>query len=355
MALSGLAGSGGFLSAGDVKRYDDALQQAIQGGGPLPGISDFQNQDPLWNFDGSSVPPTPQPTPTPIQPSYSNTPSYSVKSVSPTSTTPQPRIGNEVYVNGTLQTSGGGFAPDGSYSAGYRTGGGPAKGGGGPFGTGPNMGPMVNGTIQTGGGGFTPEGYYSTGYHGSGEHPEITGESTPGIYKSGSFGSVTKPDLSNSAKVGDFLNYVGQMGYDISKVDKNDLVQQYHKSGGNFDGVGYLRTLPQANQNKTDLLSQIVGNPMMATAAMYQLLGGRGFGSLFAQNPMLSSAQPATQAQAVPTLSTPRIGGAQPQEEQANPLGMYNFQLLSSGAAPSSYYDDPLRKKKEEEVTKFIT
>jgi len=220
---------------------------------------------------------------TPSQPNYSSVPSNYTGFFN----------GNP-YVGGTVQTSGGGFTPEGSYSAGYHGGGGPPVDMG-QWGTGPNMGPMVNGTVQTGGGQFTPEGSYSAGYHGSGEHPEITGESTPGQYQSGSFGSVANPDFSNGGKVKDFINYVSQMGYDTSKVDRIDLERQYNKNGGKFDGISFLKTLPQANQNKTDLLSQMAANPMMPTEQMYALFGGMGFPGLFAQ-------------QGIPP-GFPRIGG----------------------------------------------
>lgn len=179
------------------------------------------------------------------------------------------------YVGGTIQTAGGGFTPDGSYSAGYHGGGGhPSKD------TIPEI--YVNGTIQTRGGGFTPDGSYSAGYHGSGEHPEISGESTPGQYQSGSFGSILSPDFSNRKKVSDWLSYVASMGFDVSGVDRNKLERQYYDSNDNFDGLAFLKTLPQANPEKTNLISQYAGNKMMPTKDVFNLLGGSGFSNLFA-------------------------------------------------------------------------
>ena len=182
--------------------------------------------------------------------------------------------GGTPYAGGTVQTAGGGFTPEGSYSAGYH-------GSGGGIGGGPSD-IYVNGTVQTRGGGFTPDGSYSAGYHGSGEHPEITGESTPGQYKSGSFGPIIKPDLSNGQKVTEFLRYVSEMGYDVSGVDKASIERQYNQNGGNFDGLAFLQTLPQLNPDKTSLISQYAANPMMPTSQMYSLLGGQGFPNLFA-------------------------------------------------------------------------
>jgi hypothetical protein len=206
-------------------------------------------------------------------------------------------VGTTPYLQGQIQTSGGGFYTDPntgkvSYSAGYHGGGGGWFEDRGQWGTGMNMGPMVNGTVQTGGGGFTPDGSYSAGYHGSGEHPEITGESTPGIYTSkpivlngvlrqGSFGPIAKPDLSNGGKVKDFIDYVSEMGYDTSQVDRAAIERQYNQQGGNFDGVAFLETLPQKNAQKTELIKQYASNPMMPTSQMYNLLGGQNYSNLF--------------------------------------------------------------------------
>jgi len=192
--------------------------------------------------------------------------------------------GNQPYVGGTPQTSGGGFTPDGSYSAGYHGGGGGPQIDMGPFGNGPNMGPTVNGTVQTGGGGFTPDGSYSAGYHGSGEHPEITGESLPGDYRSGSFGSLHHPDFSNGAKVSDWVRYVQKLGYNVDKLDKQAMERSYYDNGGNFDGLAMLAKLSTdaALAKKTELLAQATANPMMPTAQALALLGGSNFTNLAA-------------------------------------------------------------------------
>jgi len=213
--------------------------------------------------------------------------------------------GDQPYVNGQAQTSGGGFTPDGSYSAGYHGGGG-ASVDMGPWGTGVGMGPMVNGTVQTGGGGFTPDGSYSAGYHGSGEHPEITGESLPGIYgpttmngilRQGSFGPVNKPDLSNSGKVTDFLDYLTNMGYDVtgqyggvnwrSRENSQKLNQMYEKNGGNFDAIAFMNSIATTaeQQKKTQLLKQATSNPMMPTSQALAILGGVNYANLGAGLP----------------------------------------------------------------------
>ncbi len=85
---------------------------------------------------------------------------------------------------------------------------------------------------QTSGGGNTPNGGgYSAGYSGSGDKPWITGESTPGVYKSGSFGSAGSPDLSNSTKVSEWLKFMQNQGYDTSGIDRKQLEQLSGRSG----------------------------------------------------------------------------------------------------------------------------
>jgi hypothetical protein len=230
-------------------------------------------------------------------------------------------------INGTPQTAGGGYTPDGSYSAGYHGSGGMGIGGGvdnGPWGTGPNNGPIINGTMQTGGGGYTPDGSYSAGYHGSGEHPEITGESTPGQYQSGSFGPIVKPDLSNGGKAGDFLRYISSMGFDISQwnteAGRNELVKQYGQNGGNFDGVAFLKTLPQPDSTKTDLISQYASNPMMPTSQVYGLLG-QDYSKLFQAPPPIESVLSVTTPPTAPTLSN--LGEVVQQDQQKSYVNPY--------------------------------
>lgn len=257
--------------------------------------------------------------------------------------------GGNAYVGGTVQTSGGGFTPDGSYSAGYHGGGGGFFEDRGQWGTGMNMGPMINGTVQTGGGGFTPDGSYSAGYHGSGEHPEITGESTPGQYQSGSFGSVLNPDFSNFGKAGDWIRYVESMGYDVSGLDKYKLERQYYDNNDKFDALGLLKTLPQANQSKTDMFSQLAGNPMMPTSQVQDLLGGSGYSNLFAPasyaqyvtllNKMFNLGQPNQQA--------PEIVNQKVKSLQDIPAAIQN-QLFSNYITPyaTNYYSNDKEKLK---------
>jgi hypothetical protein len=179
-------------------------------------------------------------------------------------------IGSTPYLEGKAQTSGGGYYTDPNtgkvvYSAGYRGGGGGWYEDRGQWGTGMNMGPIVNGTVQTGGGGFTPDGSYSAGYHGSGEHPEITGESTPGDFKSGSFGPVAKPDFSNGIKVEKYLRYLQGLGYNVDKYFNGNeglrlrqgLEAEYNRNGGYYDSEKLVRTLTNPNPKKTDLLFSV--------------------------------------------------------------------------------------------------
>ena len=106
-------------------------------------------------------------------------------------------------------------------------------------------------------GGYTPNnGGFSVGYSGSGEHPEITGESTPGIYNSGSFGSAATPDLSNSVKVGDWFRFMQEQGYDTSGLDSKKLqhlsgnagFQEYIQSGLKMAGSNSQGATTQATQ-----------------------------------------------------------------------------------------------------------
>jgi hypothetical protein len=234
-------------------------------------------------------------------------------------------VGNTPYVSGQAQTSGGGYYTDPStgkvvYSAGYHGGGAGNFEDRGQWGTGMNMGPMVNGTVQTGGGGFTPDGSYSTGYHGSGEHPEITGESTPGVYKSGSFGSIIKPDLSNGIKVEEFLKYVNSMGFDTTGVNKRSLEDQYNQ--GTFGGLKFIESLPQSDANKTALIQQYAGNPMMPTKDVQSLLGGGNFANLFAAtSPTQATTQTATPATTPSTLNN--LGSAVQQDFQKSYINPY--------------------------------
>lgn len=69
----------------------------------------------------------------------------------------------------------------------------------------------------------------SIGFQGSGEAPWITGESTPGQYQSGSFGSINTPDLSNPIKVSEYVKYMAGMGYDVSGINKKELEQAYNQ------------------------------------------------------------------------------------------------------------------------------
>jgi len=266
----------------ELSPEEQAYWKAIKEG--KQALQDYYNTDAYKQQQEWSGQQQSQPGWTGQKRAYANNPTAQTNAAYSASNMPADYTGywqDKPYVGGTLQTEGGGFTPEGSYSAGYHGGGGGPQVDRGRWGTGKNMGPMVNGTVQTGGGEFTPEGYYSAGYHGSGEHPEITGESTPGQYKSGSFGPIIKPDLSNGIKVAEFLKYVSQMGYDVSGVDRRELERQYSQSGGNFDGLAFLKTLPQADASKTELISQYASNPMMPTSQVRNLLGGGNFSKLF--------------------------------------------------------------------------
>ncbi len=44
--------------------------------------------------------------------------------------------------------------------------------------------------------------------------------------------------------------------------------------------MSFLKSLPQANQYKTELLSQVAANPNMPTAQALELLGGVNYSNL---------------------------------------------------------------------------
>jgi len=228
-------------------------------------------------------------------------------------------IDNTPYVRGKVQTGGGGFTPEGTYSAGYHGSGTGAKVDMGRWGTGKDMGPMVDGTVQTGGGDFyydkkkgTWE--YSAGYHGSGEHPEITGSTLPGTYERsvygatpGStmmrdpFGSIISPHVSNTSQVGDVLQYLQLMGYNVENINdparnwtsdpngtdwnrqenRQKIVDEFNSTGGRFDMISFLRKLDRGSYNpKTEILAILAQNPNMATQEMYNIVGGVNYSKL---------------------------------------------------------------------------
>jgi hypothetical protein len=316
MALTGLAGSGGFLNPQDTAIYDQNIKNIeAQYNGVVPPGTNLSNQ--IWagintnQYDANTsrstgtypvsnapyVPPPATDIPTVYGQSMTGNQQVTYNPSNPPLINNVPSQYQNIPNFDPIH-----ITPDGSYSEGYFGGGGIGGGGGwfedkGPYGTGMNMGPIVNGTVQTGGGNFTPDGSYSTGYQGSGEHPEITGESTPGIYASnpqmlggvlrqGSFGPVIKPDLSNPGKVGDYLDYLKEMGYDTSQYrswpEQEKIASQYNSQGGNWDTMAFIQKLSQPNSQKTALLQQIAGNQMMPTSQMYSTLGGKGFSNLFA-------------------------------------------------------------------------
>jgi len=285
MALPGLAASGGFLSAEDVKRYDEQLQKAIQSGGPLPGISQFQPQDPYQKIGFISGGPAPAPRPTP-QPVSKGTGKKSVSN--------PPRINTQ---DPQFQRVGGGPQfPEPPNSTNVPT------NYTGMWG----LDPYQMGQIQTRGGGWTPDGSYSAGYHGSGERPDISGEATPGSYKSGSFGSIYSPDLSNDVKINDYIRYLGELGYDTSELSVSKLRQQYNDN--TFNGELTLGLLPNKSQQNKELLKSI--NPSTPYAEIHSKLGGKDFSTLF-RNAQIGNNQPLSAlAEASQGAQQARVGGA---------------------------------------------
>jgi len=283
MALPGLAASGGFLSAQDVKRYDEELQKAIQSGGPLPGISQFQPQDPYQKIGFISGGPAPAPIPKPAPQQVSK---------GKGSKTVTPRINSQEIQN---QRVGGAPIPEPQNSTNV------PEGYTGMWG----LDPYQMGQIQTRGGGFTPDGYYSAGYHGSGERPDIAGEATPGVYKSGSFGSIYNPDLSNDVKINDYIRYLGELGYDTSELSVSKLRQQYNEN--TFNGELTLGLLPNKSEQNKELLKSI--NPSTPYAEIHSKLGGRDFSTLF-RNAQVGSTQPLSAlAEASQGAEQARVGG----------------------------------------------
>lgn len=157
---------------------------------------------------------------------------------------------------------------------------------GGPFSGGTPVGqPAMAGKP----GGWTSDGTWSVGYQGSGEHPEISGNSAGGQYQSGSFGSMYTPDLSNPSKVAEYNRYLQSQGLPTLTGDPNEISAQFNKTGSYTPPSNVLAYTAPGKTGYTGELTGATANAGGNTISSPQLAGATATGSGNTQSSLMDA------------------------------------------------------------------